>query len=119
MSVQVSYPSSVSVGQGFYVQFSVYNSGPTAVSGASLDVDGMSITFTIVNATICNPGCSQVTWSGGVINIGSLTTGSNVIQVGLKAPMSPTQFSGVVTLYYQGEAQPVTTTVAIRVTGRP
>lgn len=119
VSMQASYPSSVSAGQGFYVQFSIYNSGPSAASGVSLDVGGISATFTIVNATVCSPGCSQVTWSGGVINVGSLNTGSTVIQVGLKAPSTPTQFSGTATLNYQGEAQPVTASITIRVTGRP
>lgn len=119
VTLQASYPSTVSAGQGFYVQFSIYSSGTTALSGASLDLGGLSTTFTVVNATVCDPGCSPVTLSGGVINIGTLAAGSTAVQVGLRAPSSPTQFSGTATLNYQGEAQPASAAITIRVSGRP
>ena len=119
VSMQASYPGSVSVGQGFYIQFSIYNSGSTALTGVSLDLGSVSITFTIMNATTCNPSCSTTAWSGGVVDIGNLNPGSTVVQVGLKAPSSPAQFSGQATLYYQGETQPLSVTVTMRVTGKP
>ncbi len=119
VTMQVAYPSSVNVGQGFYVTFSLYDSGSTTLPGASLDVGNLAVTFSIVNATVCNPGCTSVSWSGGVVAIGNLNPGSTVVTLGLKAPSSPAQFSGQATLNYQGEIQPVTVTITIRVSGRP
>jgi hypothetical protein len=114
----VTYPTSVSVGQGFYIQLSIYNSGASA-SGATIDVGSMIYTFTIANATECNPQCASITWSGSVINVGTLNQGETSVTLGLRAPASPTQYSGTITLYYQGATQPTTSTLTIRVTGRP
>ncbi len=119
VTMQVSYPSSVTAGQGFYLNFYIYNGASTTLSGASLDVGNLGITFAIVNATICNPQCTSATWSGSAINIGSLGPGATTVTLGVKAPSSPTQFSGQASLDYQGETQPVSATITIRVTGRP
>lgn len=118
-SMSVTYPSSVNVGEGFYVQFSIYNSGSGPLNSVSLDLGSLGLTFKVVNATLCNPGCSPASLSGSVVEIGTLNPGSTILTVGLKAPSSPAQFSGSASLNYQGEAQPVTVTVTIRVSGRP
>ncbi|HZW85381.1 MAG TPA: hypothetical protein VFE91_05720 [Nitrososphaerales archaeon] len=117
--MQLSYPSSVNVGQGFYLTVSIFNSGSTTFSGASVNIGSMTVSFTIENATACSQQCQSVTWSGGVINVGNLAPGSTVLTVGLKAPGSPTQFSGQATLSYVGESQPITLPISIRVSGRP
>ncbi len=119
LSMSVSYPSSVGAGAGFYIQFTIYNNGASPVSGGSIDVGNLIYTFTINNATECNPQCAAITWSGSVINVGTVNPGATVVSIGVKAPAQPTQYSGSASLYYQGVTQPTTVTVTIRVTGHP
>lgn len=119
VTIQVTYPSTVSSGSGFYLQFTVYNSGSAPASGATLDLGSVIYTFTVVNATVCNPQCAPAPWSGSIVTVGTVNPGATVVNVGLRAPAQPTQFSGTTTLYYQGEPQPTSATITIRVTGRP
>jgi len=116
---QVTYPSTVTFGKGFYVQVSVYNSGSAGLSSGSLDLGNLGAVFTVTNATACNPGCSSTTWTGSAVQIGELDPGQTTLNIGLRAPSSPTQFSGEVVLNYQGEPQPLTQAVTIKVSGGP
>ncbi len=115
----VTYPSTVGTGQGFYIDFNIYNSGASVVSAASLDVGNLIYTFSVTNATKCNPQCTAISRSGSVFSIGSLVPGQTVVTIGLKAPVQPQQYSGSAALYYQGAPQPAMTTITIRVTGHP
>lgn len=119
LQMTVSYPTSVGVGAGFYIQFTVYNNGPSSIAGGSIDVGSLIYTFSITNATMCNPQCSAATWSGSLIDIGTVNPGATILTLGVKAPAQPAQYSGTATLYYQGVSQPTTVTIAIRVSGRP
>ena len=119
VTMSVAYPSAVGVGQGFYIEFSVYNSGSTALTQASIDVGSLGISFIILNATMCNPQCSVTSWSGSVVNLGSLNPGATTVTLGVKAPSSPTQFSGQSALHYQTQTQAIVVTITIRVSGRP
>ncbi|MBI3859428.1 MAG: hypothetical protein HY296_04210 [Thaumarchaeota archaeon] len=92
VSMQVSYPNKVKTNATFTISFLIVNSGGASASSATIDVGRLFSDFRFQSCT------NQV--SGNYIIIGTLPSGSTVVNLVLQAPSRPAQTSSQVTLTY-------------------